>query len=185
LHDQKRAELKLVNQYIISFIGLKEGDHEFEFLFDQKFFDEHDLLQAKSGNIVANISLAKKTNMLSLTARLKGNLNIQCDRCLEYFEYPVHSQNELVVKFGENSEESTDEIWIIDPNAHELDMEQYLYECMSLSLPIQRIHFDNERGETGCDPDMLDKLEQHSSLDIKEEIDPRWNALKKLFNDIN
>lgn len=185
MHDQNRAELKLVNQYIIPFKGLKEGDHEFEFGFDQKFFDEHKVLEAKSGNIGAIVFLTKKTNILSLSTTLKGDLNIQCDRCLEYFNYPIHSQSDLLVKFGENTGDSTDEIWVVDPNSHDLNMEQYLYECILLSLPIQRIHSDDANVDSGCNPEMLEKLEQLSSSEKKEDVDPRWNALKNLFNDTN
>ena len=186
MHDQKRAELKLVNQYIIPFKGLKEGDYEFEFSFDRKFFDEHNLLEANGGHIVATILLSKKPGLLSLYTTLKGYLNIQCDRCIEEFDFPVYSRNQLLVKFGENTGDSTDEIWVIEPNTYELDMEQYLYECISLSMPIQRIHPEDSDGKSGCNPEMLKKLEQLSSTDATvKNSDPRWNALKNLFNDIN
>ena len=187
MHDQNRAKLKLGNQYIIPFKGLKDGNHDFKFSFDQKFFDTHEVLDAQKGDIEARILLTKKPTLLELIVELRGTINIQCDRCLEYFDYKIRYRGELVVKFSEETNSGNDEIWVLHPNEYELDLEQYLFECIGLSLPIQRIHPENKDGSSGCDPEMLKKLENFSGSEKTDsgEIDPRWNELKKLLNDTN
>ncbi len=187
MHDQNRAKLKLVNQYIIPFKGLKDGDHDFQFDFDQKFFDEHEVLEADGGDLKAVVYLNKKPNMLSLEVNIKGKIHIQCHRCLEYYDHPLRSRSDLIVKFGDNTADSNDEIWILHPSEYEINLEQYFFECIGLSLPIQRIHPDDEQDRPGCNPDMLNRLESLSVRPSKdeEEIDPRWNALKDLLNDTN
>jgi uncharacterized protein len=186
LHHLKRAKLKLVNQYIIPFTGLKEGDHEFAFDLGKKFFDAHDLLDAQDGNVKANVSLNKKPNMLSLKIALKGAIKIQCDRCLEYYPLPITYMGDLVVKFGEETEASTDEIWILDPNENTLDLEQYFFECIGICIPIQRIHPENKNGQSGCDPAMIEMIKVHSRPEDRlDESDPRWSKLKDLLNNLN
>ena len=72
------------------------------------------------------------------------------------------------------------------PNESEIDLKQYFFECIELSLPLQKVHPDNPDGSIGCDQEMLRIIKNHSINDSKEEeIDPRWNKLKDLLNDIN
>ncbi len=184
MHILKQRKLKLVNQYIIPFTGLKEGIHEFAFDFREEFFNKYEVLEASGGEITALVLLVKKTNMLNLETQMKGSLNIQCDRCLESFCYPILYTGSLIIKFGENMEESTDEIWVLHPKEYELNLEQYFFECISLSLPIQRIHPEDLDGNSGCNPGMLKILNTNTYSLSKEdkENDPRWDKLKDLLN---
>ena len=183
MHDLKRGKLKLVNQYIIPFTGLKEGEHEFRFDFREQFFNKYEVLEASGGKVEALVFLEKKPNMLKIESQLSGTLNIQCDRCLETFSYSIAHAGNLIIKFGTNIEDSTDEIWVLNPNEYELDLEQYFYECISLSLPIQRIHPDDTDGNSGCNNEMLNIINKQniSSSEAEKETDPRWDKLKDLL----
>jgi len=179
--------LKFGNQYIIPFRGLKDGEHEFEFSFDKVFFDKHEVLEVRNGRIIASVILNKKPQLLTLTVSLRGFLEVQCDRCLDYFDLPVDFNNKLIVKFNENTEDCTDEIWIIHPSENELNLEHYFFECIGLSIPLQRVHSQYKDGKSGCNEDMLTIIKTHSSTDEneKEETDPRWNKLKIFLNENN
>jgi len=178
--------LKLVNQYIIPFKGLKEGDHEFTFNFSDKFFSEYEVLDSSKGNIEARVYMTKSSSMLSFSVYMEGDMLIPCDRCLDHFNYHVRFRDQFVVKFGENTEESTDEIWILHPNEFELNLEQYFFECLGLSLPIQRVHPEDVNGNSTCNVDMLNILNSHGEKKrIGTEPDPRWNILKKLLDNTN
>jgi uncharacterized metal-binding protein YceD (DUF177 family) len=98
------------------------------------------------------------------------------------YDHPVECENRLLVKFGTGKDESDPEIITLPRDEDELDLRQYLYEYIHLALPIQRIHPDDAKGESTCDPSMLLKLKEHL---VVEEIksDPRWDELKKLIND--
>jgi len=178
--------VKLVNQYIIPFTGLKEGNHEFSFTFDKKFFDEFTVLEARKGSVTAEVLLEKKGSLLSLNTCISGKLEIQCDRCLDYFHFPIEFRGDLLVKFGKNTSSGTDEIWILDPNEYELDLKQYFFECIGLCLPIQRIHPQNPDGTLQCNREMISILETHYNQELeKRDTDPRWDKLKELLNDNN
>jgi uncharacterized protein len=180
--------LKLVNQYIIPFTGLKDGDHEYTFNFRKEFFDLHEVLEIYDGNVEAFICLNKRPNMLTLNIRMKGVVELPCDRCLDSFQFPLNYSGNLIVKFDEDTSATTDEIWILHPNEHTLDLEQYFYDCIGLCIPIQRKHPVNSDGSSGCNPDMIEIIKSHSmpaKKEVQEESDPRWNKLKDLLNNIN
>lgn len=187
MHHLNKAKLKLANQYIITYNGLSEGEHEFEFELDKAFFDEHDVFEAKDGFIKVRVLLNKKSQLLTLNIEMNGYIEVSCDRCLEYFKLPVELGNELVVKFSKDQDESDDEIWYINPDDNELNLEQYFFDSIAISLPLQRVHPVSKDGSSGCNSDMLKILNKHKFTDHSEENidDPRWDKLRNLLNDYN
>jgi uncharacterized protein len=178
--------LKLEDQYIIPFKGLKDGEHEFEFSFDKLFFDKHEVLEVRDGRIKANVQLNKRPLLLTLSISIGGFLEVQCDRCLDYFDLPIDFESKLIVKFSENIADYSDEIWIIHPDESQINLEQYFFECIGLSMPLQRVHSKNKDGKSGCNTDMLTIIETHSTINKdSEDTDPRWNKLKDFLNDNN
>jgi uncharacterized metal-binding protein YceD (DUF177 family) len=153
--------LKVENQYIIHFKGLKEGVHDFNFVIDKPFFEFHEQLEVSDGHVEATIELNKKTTFMELVVELTGEMQVPCDRCLEQFILPVSYNGLLMVRFSETEKEQDEEVIFIQPDEYELDLRHYLYECLSLSVPIRKVHPDLANGEPGCDPEMLRKLDEY------------------------
>lgn len=180
--------MKVVNQYIIPFKGLKDGDHNFEFEFDKAFFDLHSDLEIIDGHLITDVVLSKKTTFLMLKTSMKGNVDLICDRCLENFSFPLRFKGQLLVKFKDEPEEPDDEVMYISPNEDLLDLNQYFFDCVGLSIPIQKYHPDNENGEPGCSKQMLRLISTHVKSEQENNdnrVDPRWSKLKDLLNDGN
>jgi len=153
--------LKFDAQYIIQFKGLKEGVHEFAFSINKPFFEAFEYLAVPEGHVDVTVVLDKKSTFLDLDVDLKGEMLVQCDRCLDYFSLPLEYRGHLIVRFSETAMESDEEVMWIHPDEYELDLRHYLYECLSLSIPIRKIHPDLPNGEPGCDPEMLEKLDEY------------------------
>lgn len=186
MHDLKRVELKLADQYNIRFAGLREGSHKFSFVCDKRFFDNYPVLEARDGIVNVSVTLEKGSNMLSLQIEMDGYLEIQCDRCLDYFKLPLRYSGNLVVKFSEDKNGGTEELWVMDPGEYQLEMKHHFFECIGLCLPIQRMHPTDKQGNPACNDDMLELLQQHHhSKKDENEGDPRWNKLKDLLNNNN
>ena len=168
--------------YTIPISGLKEGRHTIDFEIDEEFFEQFEESEVKEGSLVAVIEIDKRSSHADLIIRISGNIRICCDRCLEMFSQPVDCENRLLVKFGKSLEDIDPDILSVPADENELDLRQQLYEFIHLALPIKRVHADDNKGNSTCDPEMLKKLEE---LIVEEEIDidPRWNELKKLMSD--
>ena len=152
--------MKIENQYIIHFKGLKEGVHAFTFHLGKAFFETHEHLEVPDGAVDIQAELIKKTSFLELSISLAGTVQVQCDRCLGYFNLPVSYEGHLVVRFSETGKEPDDEVIFLHPEDYELNLTHYLYECISLSIPIRKIHPDLPGGKPGCDPEMLKRLNE-------------------------
>lgn len=152
--------MKIENQYIIQFKGLREGVHAFRFLLEKPFFEEFAHLEIPSGRVEVMVDLDRKPSFLDLNIRLHGTIAVQCDRCLEYFDMEASNESHLVVRFSEEEKEGDDEIIFLQPEEHRLDLKHYLYECLSLAIPYRKVHPDNADGSEGCDTEMLGKLKE-------------------------
>lgn len=175
-------ELKDFN---IPFIGLKEGKHQFEYQIDNSFLQLFDFDEFNKTAINATLEFHKKTTMLELTFNATGTVNVNCDLTNEPFEQPIDGNLDLIVKFGNEYNDENEEILIVPHGEYEINIAQYIYEMIVLAVPSKRIHPGIEDGT--LQSDMLEKLEElqpgTEKKETEEEIDPRWNTLKKLLTD--
>ncbi len=172
--------MSLIDDYLIPFYGLKEGKYDYEFEAGNKFFEFFENPEIHGGDIKIDLQLYRKTNFLELKFKIKGTLNVTCDRCLEEFNHEIESENELYIRFGEDFEEISDTIIIIPREETRINVAQYIYEFSVLALPLQKIHPDKEDGKPGCNTEMLDKLNKMAPHEEEQDTDPRWDALKNL-----
>ena len=176
--------MNYLSQYTISFSGLKEGIHLFDFSADNRFFDEFEESEIRKGNIKIQVKLEKRSTYLRLTFGLKGEVELICDRCLENYFQSIESSNQMLVKFSETEIDDGDEVIYIHPGSHQVEIGKLIYEFIVLSIPIRHIHSDDKDGKSLCEPEMLHKLEEYRAIDLLEvnPIDPRWNDLKKIID---
>lgn len=188
--------MKTEKTYSISFTGLKDGNHTFEYVVDNKFFKNFTYDDFNSIKAKITVLLNKKTSLLEVKLTAKGVVNVPCDSSNEDFDLPIENEFNLVVKFGEEFNNEHDELLIIPFTAHEIDLTHYIYELLVLSIPVKRLHPDLVEDEDGFDEDELDSLfdfDDEEEIEIEEEetnedsnnkeIDPRWDKLKKLLTD--
>ena len=124
----------------------------------------------------------KKSLILEFLFELEGKVFVPCDRCLDPVDIEIEYQAPLYVKFGDESHEETDELYVISEQETEIELTQFIYEFIHLSLPFRRVHPDDENGNSTCNKEMLKRLEELSVNEEKQDTDPRWNNLKDLFN---
>lgn len=179
--------MKSTNEYLIPFVGLKTGKHQFEYTIGKKFFDEFSYDEFENCEIKTNVVLEKKTTMLEISFKHIGTVNIPCDLTGELFDLPLKGKIKLIVQFGDEFNNDNDELLILPHGEHQIDISQYIYEMIVLSIPHKRIHPGVKDGT--LQSEALEKLKNLQVKEIKEKekkeenIDPRWDELKKLLTD--
>ena len=125
--------------------------------------------------------------MLELNFKHKGTVHVPCDSTGEMFDLPVKGKLRLVVQFGDEFNNDNEELLILPHGEHQIDISQYIYEMIVLSIPLKRIHPGIKDGSLKSEA--LEKLKEMSvkdakTVDTKEEnTDPRWDKLKQLLTD--
>lgn len=176
-----------LKEFLIPFVGLKLGKHHFDYQINNEFFENFDYHEFQNSDIKVNLVLDKKSNMLELDFKHKGTVNVPCDLTSEDFDLPIKGKMKLIVRFGEEFNNDNEELLILPHGEFELDVSQYIYEMIALSVPSKRIHPGVKDGS--LQTEALNKLNElrvkEEKVENKEEedIDPRWEKLKKLLTD--
>lgn len=178
--------MKALKSYIIPFVGLKVGEHHFDYQIDNTFFQHFEYDEFNAVDVKIDLKLVKKSTLLELYFSAEGSINVNCDITNEPYNQAIDDEFKLVVKFGNEYNNENEDILIVTHGEYEINVAQYIYELIILAVPIKRIHPGIEDGT--LQSDILSKLEELSPQeDIKTEssegIDPRWNNLKKLLTD--
>ena len=159
--------MNILGKYSIAYKGLSIGKHHFDFSVDDRFFDAFEDSEIHEGHADISVDLDKQSHLLTLDFGIKGEVAVTCDRCLGEFMMPIDYTGRLVVRLSETQDESDGEVMWISPAETEINLAQYIYESICLSLPYQRVHPTDENGKSGCDPDMLARF----SIVTEEEFE--------------
>ena len=185
---QNFVEMSKTKEYLIPFIGLKLGKHHFEYQISNAFFEIFDYDEFQNSDIKVNVVLEKQSNLLELNFKHKGTVNVPCDMTGEDFDLPIKGKMKLIVRFGEEYNNDNEELLILPFGEFEIDIAQYVYEMIVLSVPLRRVHPGVKDGSLKTEA--LEKLNELSIKENKEEnkekeenIDPRWDKLKQLLTD--
>ncbi|MBC7892665.1 MAG: DUF177 domain-containing protein [Sphingobacteriaceae bacterium] len=173
--------------YEIPILKLEVKRYEYDFTGDDAFFAALEQSLIQKGRFQAHLTLDKAETMLHLTFRIRGVYELVCDRSLDPFEEPFETTQKLILKYGDRAEEVSDEIEIITWDTTSLNVARYLFEFISLTVPMKKLHprFRQEEAEEGEDQE--GKVVYTSKGDPKAEdetpaVDPRWEALNQLKN---
>ncbi len=185
MRAQIYVQMKLSNDFVLSFFGLKEGKHTFEYKIDKQFFESFNYDEFLDADFTIVLDFIKKSTLLELHFEGQGTGTVACDVTNEPFELPLKGALGLVVNFGEEFNDDNEEVLILPHGEHQLDLSQYMYEMIVLAVPLKKMHPGIADGSLKSD--ILNKLEELSPEKNKEidEIDPRWEDLKKLLIDKN
>jgi len=179
--------MKDLKEFDISFVGLKEGKHHFEYHIEKTFFDYFKFDEYSGASVKVYLVFFKKTTMFELTFAFDGWVEVACDITNEMFHQPVKDTIDLVVKFGEEFNNENEELLILPHTDFRLNVAQYIYEGVILGVPLKRIHPGLENGSLKSP--VLDKLKEfeidHRESDSEKENDPRWDKLKNILIDKN
>lgn len=166
------------NQYKIKFSSLKTGIHSYKFEMEDAFFESYEYSQIEKAKIVAHVQLEKLSTMMILNFDLNGMMDTICDRCTDPIQSEISFQDRLIVKYGDETSSTEEEILVLGPAEFELDLSQYLYEYSHLGIPSKSTH----QNDDDCNQEILDRLyySEDNENDKEEDTDPRWDQLKKL-----
>lgn len=168
-----------LRNYDISFSGLNPGKHTFKFEIDKTFFQLFDTEQEFTNpKITVDVLLDKHSTFLEFEIKAHGTVELVCDITNEDFDYPIENEIKVLVKFGEEYDDSEEDVITIPTSDHAFNAAQLIYENVALSIPMKKVSPNvNEK-----DLEILDQFspQEIEETDEEEKSDPRWDALKKL-----
>ena len=165
---------------------------EYQYQLDNDFFLDLDAPEVQKGQVNVTLKVRKTSGIYQLDFHTEGKVIVICDRCLDEMEQPIETEDRLKVKLGSEYSEVDDMVVVPEEEGY-INVAWFIYEFIALSIPMKHVHAPGK-----CNKDMVSKLSKHLRVsaddeedefdsivdtdDRPQEIDPRWNELKKILD---
>jgi len=174
--------------YEIAFVGLIPGLHELEYRIEDKFFTNFGPQDFDNCNTLVKLKLEKTQGFMQLHFDVDGKVETICDRCGNPLTVQLWDEFNLIVKLVDdpdtmNSNEEDPDIFYIDRHESHFSIAAWIFEFINLSIPLQKVCKETEKGESTCNKEILDQLQKFRSNPNEIPNNKIWKDLDK-FKDL-
>ncbi|MER3465089.1 MAG: DUF177 domain-containing protein [Chitinophagaceae bacterium] len=176
-------------EYEIAFVGLKPGVHEFNYELSDTFFE--DFQEQDFNNCHSQVRLLLEKNSSSfmiLRFEIDCSVSVTCDRCNNNLPLNLFDDFVITVKMTDdpelmNEQEEDPDVYYISRGESHLDVKNWIYEFINLSIPMQKTcEYENMDGSY-CNPGARELLKNLKPEEAPKE-NPLWKGLEK-FKDLD
>lgn len=169
--------MKELKEFKIEIFGLSNNTHDFNFTFNDDFFTHFENSLVSKGKGTCDVILTKTDSMITLDLKIGGTIELECDRSLELFDFPVSVNKEIIYKYGDEEKELSEDVFVILKGEQQINIASFLYESISLEVPMKKLH---PKFKDQPESDEMIYVSETEGESQEESTDPRWEALKKL-----
>lgn len=171
---------KGVKPLSINIIGLEKKVHHFNFGLGDDFLQHYGQGYLPGGQFSVEVVLDKHETFIEADFKIEGTTKLTCDRSLDPFDFPILQEKRILFKYGEEDKELTDEIIMVSRDRVSLDLGQFIYEFIGLSIPMKKLHPRFKDEDESKEGKMVYSSASDDHTDDEDEVDPIWEKLKKL-----
>lgn len=129
---------------ILSITDLQQSKDEVVYEFETPFFEQFsdgDILDGK-----VKVAVQTKANFASYEVffHITGVIKVSCTRCNEPINFDVKCEDTCRVIDGDDESDYDGEVLLLHPKHKTVDLTNFLYETIALSLPIQIFHKEGQ-----------------------------------------
>lgn len=181
--------MKALKSFTINFASLADGEHLFDYQIDNKFLKHFEATLIHEATIKVKLRMVKFLASLELNFNISGIVLTPCDICSEEFNLLIEGEDQILVKIVAEISAELDEFNVVylEESSSSINIAEMLYELLTLSVPMRKVHPLDEEGNSTCDPNVLRFLEvseQHLNTpnpdDDSDNSSSIWAELKKL-----
>ncbi len=177
--------------------SMPKGVNEFAYKIGKQFFVNMENNDIRDANLDVDLVVDNTGDYYDLNFAVEGEVTVLCDRCLDDLVIPIEATYHVVVKYGENYNDVSDELLEIPESDNYLNVAYMLYDTIMLAIPIKHVHpmgkcnramsalLKKHRSgvsdeDAALEDQLIDEMDSMEPADTPAATDPRWNELKKL-----
>jgi uncharacterized metal-binding protein YceD (DUF177 family) len=170
-------------EFEIAFVGLKPGVHEYQYGVNDRFFEEYHDQDFRHAQANVRLLLEKNNGFMILRFEIGGKAEVSCDRCNSNLPIQLFDEFRITVKMTDdpalmNDQEEDPDVYYISKGESHLDVKDWIYEFVNLSIPMQKTcEYENMDGPY-CNPAAREVLKNMKSGD-NAGANPIWKGLEK------
>ena len=162
--------------YKVDLKGMTEDAVSHRWQLSDDFFSAVHGPEIEKGQVDVALRVKRSSEGFELDFQFAGQVEVECDRCLEPMDLPIQGECSLRARLGDEDDDDG-ELITVSENPGTLDLAWHLYEMVVLEIPIRHVHPEGE-----CKGDVMERLNQEGK---EKQIDPRWAALEQLKTKTN
>lgn len=200
-HDKLHDKMGKFSEFKLPLKSLSVGTHEFEYRLGKQFFVNMESADIHGADLVVHLTVNYNGDFYTLDFNIQGEITLICDRCLDDLQFPVDTNYHIVVKYGDDYNDDSDEVLELPESDTTLNVAYMIYDTVVLTIPMKHVHplgkcnrqmsalLKKHRATAGDEDaelengliDEIDNIEEEESREAAS--DPRWDALRKLSSD--
>jgi uncharacterized metal-binding protein YceD (DUF177 family) len=149
--------------YKVELASLADGHYEQEFEIGKKLFEDMENTDILDANVHVHLDLDKRNEAYDCKFKLKGEIQIPCDRCLDPLTYEIDTEYHVVVTYGDSYDDGADNLLVIPYSNSYINVAYMLYDTILLEIPLRHVH---PLGK--CNRAMADVLRKHKRANDEE-----------------
>ena len=147
----------LEQSIVIPLRGMKDGGRSHVFEIDGSFFRAFGNGRIHDADCSVRAELTRSGTLMRVRCFVGGYVVVECDRCLDDLTLKVDVDRTLTVGFdtldSDDAQGSEEDAMVVDASDAELDISQFVYDYVCLSLPLIMVHPEGK-----CNPEMVGRL---------------------------
>jgi uncharacterized metal-binding protein YceD (DUF177 family) len=113
-----------------------------------------------------------------------GQADVNCDRCGNPLTIDLWDEFHMVIKQVDNPElmneqEEDADIFYISRTESHLEVSDWIYEFVMLSVPMQKSCGEDEKGRSLCNQDVLNMLQKMKDASSESNASNIWKGLDR------
>lgn len=171
-------------------VGIQETDYQI----GKQFFVNMENNDVRNADVKVHLVVEHKNDYYDMHFTLTGDVTVACDRCLDDLVLPVETSYHIIVKYGDDYRDDSDEYMEIPYSDADINVAYMIHDTIALAIPIKHVHPAGK-----CNRAMSSILKKHRTtstnpedaemeaelMDEIDEIDDaptdsRWDKLKDL-----
>ncbi|HEU0110785.1 MAG TPA: DUF177 domain-containing protein [Flavisolibacter sp.] len=170
-------------EYEIAFVGLKPGVHEYSYEVTDRFFEDYGPQDFSNVQAPVKLKLEKNNSFMILRFEIGGKADVTCDRCNNELPLQLFDEFTVTVKMVEdpalmNEQEEDPDVYYISRGESHLDVKDWIYEFVNLSIPMQKTCEHENMDGPYCNPAARELLKGMKPQEVPKE-NPLWKGLEK------
>ncbi|MBU1098891.1 MAG: DUF177 domain-containing protein [Bacteroidetes bacterium] len=164
---------------IIKYKNYTSGVHSID---ERKDSQELGMGEDYTGDVLLSCSMDKSQHQILLNCEITANVKLSCDRCGEDFLGEIYNEFQVTCFFEEERESKEENVRFLTAENEIIDLSEEVKEYLTLAIPMKILCDDDCKGLcVSCGAN----LNEVTCECNKEKINPIWDELKKLKNNLN
>lgn len=122
------------------------------------FFELMENEEILGADVDVRMDIDKRHDCYECRFNFVGTLDVPCDRCLDPVSLRVDTDYDVVVRYGEEFDDSGDNVLILPYSASRLNVAGMIYDTLLLAIPLRCVHPEGE-----CNATMAEVFREHKS----------------------